>query len=261
MSTGINLDFPASDYRNIPHCLLRCGEIFSNNSRLDIPQPFHLEAAVKPVYNVDMERMTLEESGMMFLEQNLRKNWRKLSMTGRLCYLFLCIETYLTTRYPQKDWTPVAKRCWQWTKSWWNDGWEIYSAVVPEFLFEFDSYEETNEKSFDGQLSQRDYIQLVNLFSGLTTGDKNDEINQLLMLPIHFGNGCEGVDFGYASNETMWILDEAEKILSSHHIPLPDMSRLEHLKISSKYGWNGWGDFIDSENLSLILNHHHHNTL
>ena len=73
------------------------------------------------------------------------------------------------------------------------------------------------------------------------------------MMLIHFSNGCMRVDFGYASNSTMWILDEAEKILALHHIPLPDINPVEHLKISSKYGWNGWGEFIN-ENLSLILN-------
>ena len=31
-----------------------------------------------------------------------------ITMTGRLCYIFMCIERYLTTLYPERDWTPEA---------------------------------------------------------------------------------------------------------------------------------------------------------
>lgn len=184
-----------------------------------------------------------------FEQRNFERKLRKLSMTKRFCYLFLCIETYLITCYPEKDWTPVAKRCWQWTKDYWNKGWDIYSMVVPEFLFEFDSYEKVNKLNFDGMLSEKDYRELIDLFAGLTTGNTEDEINQVLMLPIEFSNECEGADLVYASNATMWVFHEMQRFLSLHNIPLPDMSRIKNIT-GSKYGW---GDFVDSEYLSIII--------
>ena len=71
----------------------------------------------------------------------------KLTLTARLCYVFMCIEKYLITIYPDKNWSPVAKRMWSWTNFYWNEGWDNYSVVVPEFILEFDSYEETNNST------------------------------------------------------------------------------------------------------------------
>lgn len=191
-----------------------------------------------PVSRID----TLQEKIKLYFRQ---RSLRKLSMTGRLCYLFLCIEAYLVGCYPDRDWTPVAKRLWQWTNGWWNDGCDTYSAVVPEFLFEFDSYKETSQ-SFDGLLSEADYLQLTRLFSGLTVGCVEDELNQVLMLPISFCNECEGVDLGRASQATMWIFDEMAKFLALHDIPPPDVDRLRHMR-------GGWGGFLESESLSIVL--------
>ena len=101
--------------------------------------------------------------------KNIERAWKKLSLTGRFCYLFMCVETYLVTRFPERDWTPVAKRCWQWTEDYWDKGWDIYSAVIPEFLFEFEGYEKTNTGNYNGTLSEKDYQELTALFAGLTT--------------------------------------------------------------------------------------------
>lgn len=42
--------------------------------------------------------------------------------------------------------------------------------MYPVYLFEFDDYEKTNMLVFDGELSKEDYLELTNLFTGLTTG-------------------------------------------------------------------------------------------
>jgi len=178
----------------------------------------------------------------------LEKNLRKLSMTGRLCYLFMCMEVYLVTLFPERDWSPVAKRCWQWTKNYWNESCEIYSAVVPEFLFEFEGYEKTNEINFKGTLPEKDYRELMALFTGLTTGDEEDEINQLLMLPIDFCNACEGASLSWASSESMDVFRDVQNLLSKHGIPLPDMSKIKHMPAG-----DGWGGFVDSDYLSIII--------
>ena len=182
--------------------------------------------------------------------KKLIKSLRKLSLTGRLCYLFMCIEKYLITLYPQKDWSPVAKRCWQWTKGYWNEGWDRYSAVVPEYLFEFDTYEKTKE-DFDEQLTQKDYYELINLFKGITNGNTNDEINKVLIAPIDFSNECECCDFGAASVSSMYIFLDMKHIFDLHNIELPDIDRVSNMTMEQK---NGWGEFVESEYLSIILN-------
>lgn len=180
----------------------------------------------------------------------MREEFKKLSLTGRLCYLFLCLEKYLLACYPDRDWTPVAKRCWQWTNVSWDEGCDMYAPVVPAYLLEFDSYEETNLLSFDGKLSEHDYFALVNLFAGITTGSEDDEINQILMLPIEFNNACECSDFTDANEPTLIILHKAQQFLLSNTIPLPPICKVKSMTVEEKHGW---GEFLDSEYLSNVL--------
>lgn len=182
---------------------------------------------------------------------NLYEELKGLSMTGRLCYLFMCLEKYLITCYPERDWTPVAKRCWQWTNGTWDIGCDIYSPVVPEFLLEFDNYEEANRRAFDGNLSESDYLALVNLYDGLTTGNEDDEINQVLMLPIEFSSECEGSAFMNADEPTLVVLNKAQEFLLFHQISIPSICKVKNMTVDEK---NGWGDYCDSEYLSIIIN-------
>ena len=50
--------------------------------------------------------------------------FKNISITGRLCYLFMCIEKYLISMYPDKDWTVVAERLWLWTETYWDEAQE-----------------------------------------------------------------------------------------------------------------------------------------
>lgn len=177
-------------------------------------------------------------------------DFKEISLTGRLCYLFMCIEKYLIFCYPNKDWTPIAKKCWQWTNGWWNEGCGEYSKIVPEFLFEYDDYTKTNEWEYDGMLSEEDYHILVGLYAGITDGKAEDDINQILMLPIKFNNVCECSDFCHADEPTLEIILEAQEILSKHHIALPCFGQIKTFAVAQK---NGWGEFVDSEYLSEII--------
>lgn len=173
-----------------------------------------------------------------------------LSLTGRLCYLFMCIEKYLTICYPERNWEIVAKNIWQWTNVYWNEGCDRYSVVVPEYLFEFSDYEKTNTLVFDGMLSKGEYLELTNLFAGLTTGNSEDEINQVLILPIEFNNECECTNFEDANAPTLMILYKMHDFLSMHNIRFPSISNVQNMTVDQR---NGWGNFIDSEYLSIII--------
>ena len=87
--------------------------------------------------------------------KNLERAWKKLSLTGRFCYLFMCVETYLVTRFPERDWTPVAKRCWQWTEDYWDKGWDIYSAVIPEFFLSLRAMKRQIQETIMGRFPKK----------------------------------------------------------------------------------------------------------
>ncbi|MBD5112277.1 MAG: hypothetical protein HDT42_07070 [Ruminococcaceae bacterium] len=178
-------------------------------------------------------------------------DFKSISLTGRLCYLFMCIERYLITCYPDRDWTPAAKRCWQWTNRYWNDGCDIYAPVVPEFLLEYDNYEDANRLAFDAMLSREDYAELTELYDGITDGESENEINCVLYLPVDFANACEGTNFDEADKPTIEILEKMLEILRLHGIEPPYIDNVADMTVEQK---DGWGDFTDSEYLSVILN-------
>ncbi|MBR3142629.1 MAG: hypothetical protein IKF09_05670 [Clostridiales bacterium] len=182
-----------------------------------------------------------------------------ITMTGRLVYIFMCIEEYLVNLYPDKDWTPVALKMWQWTNKMWDEGFDIYLIVVPENILEFDSYEETKSRAFDGNLDKTDYDAMVSLFSGITDGDSDDEINRVLYAPVDFNGYCEGTGVSWAMPYVDETIKELEEILISRNIPLPDKTKLDHFRYDDARKPGPlekdprWGEFEETESFSIIL--------
>lgn len=144
----------------------------------------------------------------------MANEFKTITLTGRLCYLFMCIEKYLV-------------------------------------LLEFDNYRDTNEWEFDGELLEEDYLELVSLYKGITDGSGDAEIDKVLMLPIDFNNECECTNFEDADEPTLTIIERAQAILEKHNIELPDIEEIINIKMDYR---GGWGDFVESEHLSIILN-------
>ena len=186
-------------------------------------------------------------------------NFENITMTGRLCYIFMCMERYLVTLYPDMDWTPVAKRMWQWTTHGWNESWDIYSEAVPEYIMQFDTYEETNKLAYDGTLKRCDYDEITLLFKNMTNGSGDDEFCRILRIPIDFGNACEGAGFRDAEPEVNELIHEVETILQGHGIPLPEKESLIHFifdrekPVALNEKNPGWGDYEATDHLSVIL--------
>ncbi len=176
--------------------------------------------------------------------------FKNISITGRLCYLFMCIEKYLISMYPDKDWTVVAERLWLWTETYWDEAQEESDQLIPEYLMEFDTYEETNKRCFDGKLSKDLYDKLMSLYDGITDGNTDDEINQVLFTTAEWGTVCEGASFSSADAPTLNYLDWIESVLRKHSIELPDRELVSNMTKDQK---DGWGDFCNCRHLSVIL--------
>ena len=71
------------------------------------------------------------------------------------------------------------------------------------------------------------------------------------MLPIDFNNECECTDFRCADEPTLAIMEKAQDILKKHNIELPDIEEIINLKMDYR---GGWGELVESEHLSIILN-------
>jgi hypothetical protein len=176
--------------------------------------------------------------------------FKNISMTGRLCFLFMCIEKYLVSLYPDRDWTPVAERLWAWTENDWATAQEASDQIIPEYLMEFRTYDETNRRCFDGDLSENLYRKMISLYAGITDGNPDDEINQVLFTTVEWGTLCEGAAFSGADAPTIGYLEWMVSILEEHSIELPDYEAVASMTKDQK---NGWGEFCNCRYLSIIL--------
>lgn len=173
-----------------------------------------------------------------------------VNMMGRMVYLFMCVEKYLSSLYPEKEWKVVAEHMWPWTEDYWDKGWNIYSKVVPEFLMEFDSYEETNLRDFEGSLNKKEYEQVIALYSDITKGDGESDLDKIMMTPIDFANECEGAGESEAKKNTMFVFNTIAEIYGKNHLRLPD---IESVKVFSIKEFGEWGGFADTRDFSIFL--------
>ncbi|MBO4804689.1 MAG: hypothetical protein J5554_01455 [Paludibacteraceae bacterium] len=195
---------------------------------------------------------------------NKDTRFENISMTGRLCYVFMCIERYLLTLYPDKDWTVVARKMWQWPKETWSDGWWEYGDVVPGYILKYKNFEDVSVQSTD--LTREEFEALTALYKSIP--NVRDELDTVLNIPFEMGNICDAEDYRtkIGEEQTMRAIVRMEDILWAHGIELPDFSlvseyikhdprdpaRQKKLGIVDRTGV--WGMGIDADHLSVILN-------
>ncbi len=189
----------------------------------------------------------------------MARQLKALSGTGLLCYLFLCIETYLSHCYPETDWTPVAKRMWPWTAGYWAFGWDTYWVAVPTCLLEYDSYEQAHAAYEQGRnlakpdFSEAEYNELRRLFAGVTSGDPEEELNRVLLLPIDFCNDCDDAPPTRLEPCHCGYFEELKRILDAHGIPMPDVAEAAKLPACRRGTKESRQDFAETSALSILL--------
>ena len=172
-----------------------------------------------------------------------------ISMNGRMAYTIMCVEAYLVSKYPDRDWTIVSREMWKATNEYWDIFYDAFCELLPEIFLTYDSYNEDLAKS----ISEEEFKIIKQLYAGITTGsedESNDEFAQMIRKPFDFCMAYEGTGIGDGS-EGYAIRKEAEKILTENGIPLPDYHKVE---FSSYTELNGWGNDFDGRPLSVILN-------
>lgn len=173
-----------------------------------------------------------------------------VSMNGRMAYVIMCVEAYLKSKYPDRDWTLIAERMWQATSMNWSDWPNMYSVLIPDVLLQYDDYDKDDMSE---SISRQEYSTLRKLYEGITNGsedDPSDELNYILNKPFEMAMVYEGTIIG-DGHESFDIIDETESVLRKNDIPLPDY---KSVSFSSESELNGWGNDFDGRQLSVILN-------
>ena len=178
----------------------------------------------------------------------MNQRFENISMNGRMAYVIMCVEAWLQATYPDRDWTIVSEAMWKATEMNWGDWSEIYAGYIPHVLLSYEEYGEDLPESFSEDI----YNRLRKLYSGITAGnedDPEDTLDYMLTKPHEMAMVYEGTGIG-DGHESTEIIDDAEKVLNSNDIPLPDHQKLY---FSDHGQLHGWGNNFDGRFLSVIL--------
>lgn len=175
--------------------------------------------------------------------------FEKISMNGRMAYVIMCVENFLAAKYSERDWSLVSEIMWKATSTNWGEWPEEYSTVIPDVLLQ---YEEYDREELGEVLSEKEFLSLKALYSGITKGaedDPSDEVNYMLNKPYEMAMVYEGTMIG-DGQESLDIISAAEDVLKKNGIAIPDYMKVA---FSSSKELNGWGNDFDGRYLSIIL--------
>lgn len=169
-------------------------------------------------------------------------DFSNISMNGRMAYLILCIEKYLITKYPMKDWSELSKIMWNVTSNYWDEWDYKYIEIIPEYLFAFKSFEDSDFEC----ITKEEYSYFSELLRDLP-----EEVNKLLLAPHNLQEVYCYSDIPGKGEEASQIILDICTILQNSNIELPDVSSVTFSGFSEK---SGWGEQFDGSKLSLVLN-------
>lgn len=170
------------------------------------------------------------------------KQFKNISLVGRIAYGILCAENYANKIYHDKNWSPLFELIWSITNSTsWDDWADKYIEVIPEYLFEFDSYEDSNFE----YLTQADYETFSSLQKN-TSADWNNILKKIYEIEELYAYSTIP---NYGKNSIV-IIEEIASILIKASVPLPDIKKVSFSKFNER---DGWGNPFDGTKLSTFL--------
>ena len=179
----------------------------------------------------------------------LWKDFRNITMTGRLCYVFMCIENYLVTLYPEADWKKLAFHMWKTTGKSFSYGWPGWNTDMIQYAVNtLMDYEEKYHKDDELSVKKKRINDLMNLI--VCVSKTGNDI-------IHSDDNT--AYFYECENKSIETIYEVTRILKEKSIPLPDMEKMSDFIFDrttvTERGENkeAWGYDIDTKYLSIIL--------
>ncbi|WP_026522283.1 hypothetical protein [Butyrivibrio sp. VCB2001] len=179
----------------------------------------------------------------------IREQLASISMNGRMAYGIMCVEQFLLSLYPDRDWTILSEQMWPVTNMFWDEWNERFMEIIPKYLFEFENYKEAEFE----YLSENDYAEFVKLYSGISDGEKedvSDPVNFLLLALYRIEEVYAYASIPGKGEECLDILDEMMSVLNDASVQLPDVNKVAFSSFDEK---NGWGESFEGRDLSFVL--------
>ena len=172
-----------------------------------------------------------------------KKDFNNISIRGRIVFGIMCFEEYVTDKYPNVDFAPVCELMWDIVsdKDYIDASAEKYMEIIPEYLYEFDAFEEAGFEF----LSAEDFNAMRKLIPS------DDEALDLIMHRIY----DIAMEHAYGAIESparasIDLLFEIIEALEARGIKVP------RIQVVAKFSFaesGGWGGFIPHAGLSKIL--------
>ncbi|MDE6708038.1 MAG: hypothetical protein K2K06_08390 [Oscillospiraceae bacterium] len=169
--------------------------------------------------------------------QQLLEKLKNISIEGRMAFIIMCIESYLITQCPYKDWSPLSEQMWKVTNSYWDEWLHDFIEIIPECVMTETDTENTKYNTFK------------KLYKNLPPNILND-INALL-------NALEEMvelfvyTTAFMENASLDIIKEiVNNYLQKKRITIPDVNKVTFSKFEEN---DGLGKRFDGEYLSIIL--------
>ncbi len=171
-----------------------------------------------------------------------KKDFKNISMTGRIAYQLMCAERYFINKYPNENFKELFSILWPVTDGMYFDTFSNYiTELKPTYMLEKENYEDDDWLV----LTKEQYELLKPLIQKLDQEDEDlmdtlkdqAEVYAYSVVPKN-------------TNESIDIIYETMKYLKKYNIDLPDIKLLEFSSITQK---NGWGDSFDGSKLSIII--------
>ena len=172
------------------------------------------------------------------------KNFDNISIRGRVAYIILCFEKYVTKMYPETDWARVDDMMWKICddSDYIDNSAYKYMEIIPEYLYEFSDFESADFE----YLSKEDYEYYISVIP------KDDDRLNTIMHAVY----SVTMEYAYSAlikyaPDTREYIDAVLNVMRESKINPPDIGIVEQFVFSEA---SGWGHTFDGRYLSSILN-------
>ena len=171
------------------------------------------------------------------------KQFEGISLLGRISYAIMCAESYFTVTHPDRDWRPLFELLWSICDEgvFWDEWADRVLEVIPEYLFEFPSFEQSDFSYLD-----------ENVYNAMRSLLHDHDAGADTLL-----EGIRDMEEAYAyteidgiGEESLDILGGIVEVLEGATVPLPDPKAVA---FSSFEECGGRGNSFDCRGLSKGL--------
>lgn len=173
----------------------------------------------------------------------LKKDFNDISIRGRVAFGIMCFERYVKDKYHDADFSPVCHLMWGIVsdKDFIDASAERYMEIIPEYLYEFDDYDEAE---FD-YLSTEEFNAMRKLIPN------DDQSLEIIMHRIY----DTAMEHAYSAikapaKASIDYVFEIAETLGMEGVTPPDIESVKRFSFAES---GGWGAPISYEGLSIIL--------